>query len=98
MENRSISHTHWKCQYHIAFIPKYCNKVLDGKTTEDVREIISILCKYKDVAIPLKLSISNFMGYLKEKSILMIYDRHSEIQSKWDKTFWVREYYVEYHK
>ena len=78
---------------------------------EDVREIIDTLCKYKNVeiiagavckdhvhlsvAIPPKISISNFMGYLKGKSTLMIYDRHPELQSKWDKAFWARGYYVE---
>lgn len=93
----------WKCQYHIVFIPKYRKKVLYGKIREDVREILSTLCKYKNVeiiagavcsdhvhlsvAIPPKLSISNFMGYLKGKSTLMIYDRHPELQSKWDKAF-----------
>ena len=66
-----------------------------------MREIISTLCKYKDVdnivgavcvdhihlsvAIPPKISIANFMGYLKGKSTLMLYDRHPELQSKWDK-------------
>lgn len=69
-----------------------------GKLRNDVREIISILCKYKEVQIidgvvcvdyihlsaeiPPKLSISSFMGYLKGKSTLMIYDRHPELQSK----------------
>ena len=83
MDNRSISHTRWKCQYHIVFIPKYRKKVLYGKIRDDVREIISILYKYKDVeiiagavcldhvhlsvAIPPKLRISSFMGYLKGK-------------------------------
>lgn len=111
MDNRSLSHTKWKCQYHIVFIPKYRKKVLYGKVRQDVREIISTLCQYKDVeiiagavcedpihlsvAIPPKMSISNFMGYLKGKSTLMIYDRHSELQSKWDKAFWARGYYVE---
>ena len=82
-----------------------------GGIRDDVRDIISTLCKYKDVeiiagavcidhvhlsvAIPLKLSISNFMGYLKGKSTLMIYDRHPELQSKWDKAFGARGYYVE---
>ena len=51
MDNRSISHTQWKCQYHIVFIPKYRKKVLYGKVRDDVREIISVLCKYKDVEI-----------------------------------------------
>ena len=47
------------------------------------------------VAIPPKLSVSSFMGYLKGKSTLMVYDRHPELQSKWDKAFWARGYYVE---
>ncbi len=47
------------------------------------------------VAIPPKISVSSFMGYLKGKSTLMIYDRHPELQSKWDKAFWARGYYVE---
>ena len=46
------------------------------------------------VATTQKLSISNFMGYLKGKSTLMIYDRHHELQSKWDKAFGARGYYV----
>ena len=110
MDNKSLSHTKWKCQYHIAFIPKYRKKQLYGRLKEDVREIISTLCKYKDVeivegavcpdhihicvSIPPKLSVSSFMGYLKGKSTLMIYDRHPELQSKWSKAFWARGYYV----
>ena len=111
MDNKSISHTRWKCQYHIVFIPKYRKKVLYGKVREDVREILNTLCKYKNVeiiagavcvdhvhlsvAIPPKLSVSDFMGYLKGKSTLMLYDRYPELQSKWDKAFWARGYYVE---
>ena len=110
MDNKSLSHVKWKCQYHIEFIPKYRKKVLYGKLKADVREIISTLCRYKEVeiidgavcedhihlsvAIPPKYSISKFMGYLKGKSTLMIYDRHPELQSKWDKAFWARGYYV----
>ena len=100
----------WKCQYHIVFIPKYRKKVLYGRLRNDVREIISTLCRYKNVeiidgavcedhihlsvAIPPKISISSFMGYVKGKSTLMIYDRHPELQSKWDKLFWARGYYI----
>lgn len=100
MDNKSISHTRWKCQCHIEFIPKYRKKTLYGKVREDVREIIKTLCKYKDVeiiagvvcidhvhlslAIPPKLSISGFMGYLKGKITLMIYDRHPELQREWN--------------
>ena len=100
----TLQHTTWRCQYHIVFIPKYRKKILYGNMKNDVREIISTLCKYKDVdiiagvvcvdhvhlslAIPPKISISDFMGYLKGKSTLMLYARHSELQSKWDKAFW----------
>ena len=81
------------------------------KILYDVREILETLCEYKQVdiiagavcidhvhlsvAIPPKLSVSQFMGYLKGKSTLMIYDRHPELQSKWNKAFWARGYYVE---
>lgn len=111
MDNRSISHTRWKCQYHIVFIPKYRKKVLYGKVWEDVKEVIATLFKCKDVeiragavcidhvhlsvAVPPKMSISSFMGYLKGRSTLMLYDRHPEWQSKWDKAFGARGYYVE---
>ena len=111
MDNESLSHTKYRCQYHVVFIPKYRKKVLYGQLRNDVREIIKMLCKYKgveiisgavcvdhvhlSVSIPPKISLSNFMGYLKGKSTLMIYDRHSELQSKWDKAFWARGYYVE---
>ena len=110
MDNKSLSHTRWKCQYHIVFIPKYRKKQLYGQLRRDVREIIKTLCNYKDVeivegavcidhvhlcvSIPPKMSVSNFMGYLKGKSTLMIYDRHPELQSKWSKAFWARGYYV----
>lgn len=42
----------------------------------------------------IKMSMSSFMGHLKGKSTLMIYDRHPELQSKWDKSFRARRYYV----
>ena len=110
MNSKSLSHTKWKCQYHIVFIPKYRKKVLYGKLKVDVKEILSTLCRYRgveiisgavcsdhvhlSVSIPPKMSISNFMGYLKGKSTLMIYDKYPKLQSKWDKAFWARGYYV----
>ena len=110
MDSHSLSHTKWECQYHIVFIPKYRRKVLYGKIRADVREIIRILCKYKKVeiiegavckdhvhlclSIPPKMSVSDFMGYLKGKSALMIFDRHPELGEKWNREFWARSYYV----
>jgi len=110
MDTRSLSHTRWKCQYHIVFIPKYRQKRLYGRLKTDVKEIIKKLCEYKKVEIvngavcpnhvhinvimPPKLSISEFVGYLKGKSALMIYDKQPQQRSKWDKSFWARGYYV----
>ena len=110
MDSSSLAHSKWECQYHIVFIPKYRKKVLYGKVRDDVREIIRTLCKYKQVeiiagavcidhvhlcvSIPPKISVSDFMGYLKGKSALMIYDKHPEMGNKWDRSFWARGYYV----
>ena len=110
MDKKSLSHTSWKCQYHIVFIPKYKKKKLYGQVRADIRDIIKTLCSYKNVeivegavcvdhihlcvSIPPKLSVSSFMGYLKGRSTLMIYNRHPELQSKWNKAFWARGYYV----
>ena len=111
MDNRSLSHTRWKCQYHIVFIPKYRKRILYGRLREDVKEIISTLCKYRkvdiiagavckdhvhlSVVIPPKESISDFMGYLKGKSALMIFDRHANLKYKFgNRHFWSEGYYV----
>ena len=110
MDSSSLAHCKWECQYHIVFIPKYGKKKLYGIVRDDVREIIQTLCKYKRVeiiagavcvdhvhlcvSIPPKLSISDFVGYLKGKSSLMAYDKHPEMESKWDRSFWVCGYYV----
>lgn len=110
MDNSSLSHCKWKCQYHIVFIPKFRRKVMFGQTKADIREILKKLCEYKKVeiiegavcsdhvhlcvSIPPKLSVSEFVGYLKGKSALMIFDKHPEHGSKWDRKFWARGYYV----
>lgn len=85
------------------FIPKYRKKQLYGRLRNDVREIILTLYKYKNieivertvcadymhlcVCIPPKISVSSFIGYLRGKSTLMIYDRHPELQNNWNKSF-----------
>lgn len=108
MNSKSLSHTKWKCQYHIVFITKYRKKKLYGQVKRDVCD--NILCRWKgveiadgavcidhvylSVSIPPQMSISPFMGYLKGKSTLMIYNRYPKLQSKWNKAFWARGYYV----
>jgi putative transposase len=92
------------------FIPKYRRKTLYGKVKQDIREILRTLCSYKKVeiiqgavckdhvhmyvSIPPKLSVSDFMGYLKGKSALMVFDRHPEMGSKFNRHFWAKGYYV----
>ena len=110
MDSSSLAHCKWECQYHIVFIPKFRRKKLYGMVKDDVRDIIKTRCSYKKVeiiagavcadhvhlcvSIPPKLSISDFVGYLKGKSSLMIFDKHPEQGSKWDRSFWARGYYV----
>ena len=82
-----------------------------GSNKRDLVEIIKKLCEMKNVpliegrvcsdhihmyvAIPPKLSVSEFMSYLKGKSSLMFFDRHPELRPKWsDRHFWARGYYV----
>lgn len=77
--------------YRLSSFDRFLTKISYDK--EIVSQTIDHV--HLSVAIPPKLSVSNFMGYLKGKSTLMIYDRHPELQSKWDKAFWARGYYVE---
>ena len=108
--SNSLAHTKWNCKYHIVFAPKYRRKVFYEEKRAEIREILRELCQWKGVeiiegeicpdhihmlvSIPPKMSVSDFMGYLKGKSALMIYDRHPELQNKWNKAFWARGYYV----
>jgi len=112
MDKNSLAHTKLNCKYHIIFIPKYRRKVMYGEVRADIREIIKTLCGYKEVEIlegnvsidhvhicvkiPPKLSVSEFMGYLKGKSALMIFDKHPEYREKYaGRHFWARGYYVD---
>ena len=111
-DNNSLAHTKWECKYHIVFAPKYRRKVAYGKLREDIRDIIIMLCKRKGVniiegevcpdhihllvEIPPKMSVSYFMGYLKGKSTLMIFERHANLKYKYgNRHFWCRGYYVD---
>ena len=107
----SLTHTKWMCKYHIIFIPKYRRKIIYNKTRKDLQEIIQRLCQYKGVqiieghmmsdhvhlliAIPPKISVSTFMGYLKGKSTMMLFERHANLKYKFgNRHFWAEGYYV----
>ena len=110
-KTNSLAHTKWMCKYHIVFTPKYRRKVIYYQLRNDIREIIIRLCQYRGVEIieghlmsdhvhmlvmiPPKLSVSSFMGYLKGKSALMIFDRHANLKYKYgNRHFWSEGYYV----
>lgn len=108
----SLSHSRWRCKYHIVFAPKYRRQVIYGKIKADVGKILRELCERKGVeieaaecckdhihmlvSIPPQLSVSQFMGYLKSKSSLMIFDRHANLKYKYgNRHFWCRGYFVD---
>ena len=112
IDTNSLTHTTWNCKYHIVFAPKYRRQVIYGKIKMDIGKIIRTLCEQKGVEIieanackdhihmlveiPPKISVSSFIGYLKGKSSLMIFDRHANLKYKYgNRHFWCRGYYVD---
>jgi putative transposase len=109
--SNSLAHTRWMCKYHIVFAPKYRRKAIYGQYRESIGQILKELCGYKGVeiieghlmvdhvhmlvSIPPKISVSSFMGYLKGKSALMIFDKHANLKYKYgNRHFWAEGYYV----
>ena len=107
----SLSRTKWFCKYHIVFIPKYRRKIIYNQYRESLRDSLKLLCSYKGVeilewhmhsdhvhllvSIPPKMSVSSFMGYLKGKSALMMFDKHANLKYKFgNRHFWAEGYYV----
>ena len=110
-DESSLSHTKWNCQYHIIFSPKYRWKVIYVKLRRDIGRYLQKLCDYKGVEIieanvcidyihmlvkiPPKMAVSSFMGYLKGKSALMIFEEHANLKYKYgSRNFWSEGYYV----
>lgn len=107
----SLAHTKWMCKYHIVFIPKYRRKIIYNQYRRDLQDYIRLLCSYKGVeiieghmmpdhvhlllSIPPKISVASFMGYLKGKSSLMMFDKHANLKYKFgNRHFWTEGYYV----
>ena len=110
-KTNTLSHTKWMCKYHIVFTPKYRRKIIYTQYRDSLREIITLLCKYKGVeifeghlmidhvhlvvSIPPKVSVSSFMGYLKGKSALMMFEKQANLKYKFgNRHFWSEGYYV----
>ena len=110
-KTNSLAHTKWMCKYHIIYTPKYRRKIVYNQYRESLVEITKQLCKYKGVeileghmmpdhvhlvvSIPPKISVSSFMGYLKGKSALVMFEKHSNLKYKFgNRHFWAEGYYV----
>ncbi len=110
--SNSLSHTLWNCKYHVVFAPKYRRKVFYGQKRIEIGQILRKLCEFKKVTIieaevcpdhvhmlleiPPKMSVSGFMGYLKGKSSLMIYQKWGNMKFKYrNREFWCRGFYVD---
>ena len=108
----SLAHTKWNCKYHVVFAPKYRRKVFFSDKREEIRDIIRKLCAWKGVeiiegeicpdhvhlllSIPTKYSISSFMGYLKGKSSMIIFQKFGNMKFAYrNREFWCRGYYVD---
>lgn len=109
---QSLSHSKWRCKYHIVFAPKYRRQVIYGKIKADIGKILRDLSERRGVeviegeccpdhihmlvAIPPHMSVAQYVGYIKSKSSLMIFDRHANLKYKYgNRHFWCRGYYVD---
>ena len=107
----SLSHTTYECKYHVVFAPKFRRQEIYGNLKMEIGAILRELCRRKGVeiiaaeacpdhihmyiSIPPKVSVSSFLGYLKGKSTLIIFERHSNLKYKYgNRVFWCRGYYV----
>ena len=111
-ELKHTSHSSYRCEYHVVFAPKYRRKVIYNEIKKDIGEILRKLCNemkveiieaeacpdhiHMLVSIPPYMSVAQFMGTLKSKSALMIFDRHANLKYKYgNRNFWCRGYYVD---
>lgn len=108
----SLAHTKWNCKYHIVFAPKYRRKIFYEEQRLAIRDILRTICGWKGVeiiegevcpdhvhlllSIPPKMSVSYFVGYLKGKSSLMMFQRFGNMKFAYrNREFWCKGYYVD---
>ena len=111
-ELKQTAHSTYRCEYYIVFAPKYRRKIIYKEIKRDVGEILRKLCNemkveiieaeacpdhiHMLVSIPPYMSVAQFVGTLKSKSALMIFDRHANLKYRYgNRNFWCRGYYVD---
>ena len=110
---RKLSHTIWHCQYHIVRVPKYRYRILSGTVAEEVdrcvrtfveqvkAEVVELNVRVDHVhllvMVPPKISISNFMGTVKGRTAIRIFNKFRQLKRKpyWGNHFWAKGYCVD---
>ncbi len=108
-----MSHSIWHCQYHIIWTPKYRFRVLKGVVGKEVDTCIRLFssrleCEVVEltvvedhvhllVKIPPKLSISKFMGIIKGRTAIRVFQKFPNLKNKpyWGNHFWAQGYCVD---
>jgi len=95
---KKLSHTIWRCQYHIIWTPKYRYKILTGELAADVEDCIRAFTERQGgeavelnvqvdhvhllVMIPPKISVSDFVGTVKGRTAIRILNKHKKLKQK----------------
>jgi putative transposase len=110
---RKLSQTIWCCQYHIVFVPKYRFRILTGEVAHETERCIRAFVDQQKgdivelnvqidhvhllVMVPPKVSISNFVGTLKGRTAIRIFNKFRKLKNRpyWGNHFWSRGYCVD---
>ena len=110
---QKLSQTLWCCQYHIVWVPKYRFRILNGDVAREVANCIRAFseqkrCKIVElnvqidhvhllVKVPPKISISDFMGIIKGRTAIRVFNKFKHLKRKpyWGNKFWARGYCVD---
>ncbi len=95
---RQLSHVYYKCEYHVVFVPKYRFRILAGTLKVQVEQDLVSISQWKEVevleqsvqsdhvhmvcSIPPKISVSHFMGLLKGKLAMCIFQSYPDLKQK----------------
>jgi len=110
---RKLSQTIWHCQYHIVWVPKYRFKILTGKVAREVENCVNAFSEHQSceilelnvqidhvhvvVMVPPKLSISDFLGTVKGRTAIRVFNKFRHLKKKpyWGNHFWTKGYCVD---
>ncbi len=110
---QKLSQTLWCCQYHIVWVPKYRFRILSGEVAREVANCIRAFSEQKKckivelnvqidhvhllVKVPPKISISGFMGIIKGRTAIRVFNKFKYLKNKpyWGNKFWARGYCVD---